>query len=991
MKTIYRKLLFLLLLLPFCAMAQNKVEGTVVDYTSGQPIPGVNVKIEGGSGGASTGFDGKFQLSNVKPTDVLNISYMGYTTRTIVVGNQTTLTIKLQEDSNQLKEVVVQVGYGSVKKKDATGAVTVLNAKEFNKGLNVTAENLITGRISGVSVTGGGAPGARANIRIRGGSSLNASNDPLIVVDGLPLSNSTPDGTTSVLSSIDPNDIESFTVLKDASAAAIYGSRAANGVIVITTKKGSRDGIKVNFNSTTGISTIADKIDVLSADEFRALINEKGSPAQKAKLGTANTDWQDEIFHNVMTSDNNIAVTGALFKTLPTRVSVGYTHTPGILNNTSFQRTTTSLSINPTFFENHLKIDLNANMSFGKNQFQDETAVISNAIIFDPTQPVRQEGSRYNGYFEWLEANGDIVSLAVKNPVAQIDMNNRRSESTRKWGNLRLDYKLHFFEDIRAIVEVGFDKFNSDGFDATSNNAVTGYQPYAFSDSRYVNLGNYRTYTDERTNSNLNTYLNYVKEFNKIKVDLTAGYNYQMFKREAYTSGETTQPNPAEDVTTDPDINLQSFFGRLNLGYDSRYLLTLSYRRDGTSRFSEDNRWGDFGSAAFAWNIAEESFLKGNETLSALKLRVGYGVSGQQDITASYDYLKRVTLGTPNSNYVFGSTAYRVARTEGYNKDIKWEDTGEFNIGLDFGFLSNRINGTLNYFDKESNDLLANIAYPDGANIRNAGFSNIGTVSTNGLEFNVNADVIKNDNFRWNIAFNTTYIKQEITDLGFTVPEFQGYMTGDNIAGGTGNRIKINTVGFAPSSFYVYEQLYDENHRPIQGAYVDRNGDGTISPEDRYRYHKPAANYTFGLFSTFNYKKLDLTMSWRAATGNYVFDNISSDKGYLQAPLRRDSDLVNITTDYYNTGFTFEDNGTQRYASDYFIKDASFIKLDNITLGYTLEKSTLKFATLRFSLGVQNALVFSKYNGLDPESFSGVDGAVYPRARTFILGVNANF
>jgi TonB-dependent starch-binding outer membrane protein SusC len=991
MKTIYKKLLFLVLLLPFCAMAQNKFEGKVLDIASGQPIPGVNVKIEGTSIGASTDFDGKFQLNNVKPTDVLNVSFMGYTTRTIEVGNQTSITIKLQEDSNQLKEVVVQVGYGSVKKKDATGAVTVLGAKDFNKGLNVTAENLITGRIAGVSVTGGGAPGARANIRIRGGSSLNASNDPLIVLDGLPLSNSTPDGTTSVLSTIDPNDIESFTILKDASAAAIYGSRAANGVIVITTKKGTRDGLKVSFNSTTGVSTIANKVDVMSADQFRALVNEKGNANQKALLGTANTDWQDEIFSNVITTDNNISASGSLFKTLPTRLSVGHTYTPGILNNTSLQRTTTSLSLNPTFFDNHLKVDLNANISFGKNQFQDEGTVIGSAIGFDPTQSVYQAGSRYNGYFEWLEANGNVNLLAAKNPVARLNENDRRSTTDRKWGNLRLDYKLHFFEDIRAVVELGIDKFNSDGYDRTSTNTITGFQPNIFTSGSWVNLGNYRTYTDERTNSNLNTYLNYTKELGKIKVDLTGGYNYQLFERVGYTSGETTQPNPAEDIITDPDINLQSFFGRLNLGYDSRYLLTLSYRRDGTSRFSEDNRWGDFGSAAFAWNIAEESFLKGNETLSALKLRVGYGVSGQQDISASYDYLKRVTLGTPNSNYVFGSTAYRVARTEGYNNDIKWEETSEFNIGLDFGFLNNRINGTINYFDKKSNDLLADIAYPDGANLRNSGFSNIGTVSTKGIEFNVNADIIKTDSFRWNVAFNTTYLNQEITDLGITVPGFQGYLTGDNIAGGTGNRIKINTVGFAPSSFYVYEQLYDSNKRPIQGAYVDRNGDGKISVDDKYRYHKPNANYTFGLFSTFNYKSFDLTMNWRAATGNYIFDNISSDRGYLQAGLRRDTDLANITTDYYNTGFNFEDNGTQRLFSDYFIKDASFIKLDNVTFGYTMSKSILKAASLRFSLGVQNALVFSNYKGIDPESFSGVDGAVYPRARTFILGINANF
>ena len=457
MKTIYKKLLFLLLLLPFSILAQNTVTGSVVEKATGQPIPGANVNIQGAANGVSTDFDGKYKLSNVKKGDKIVFSFIGLRTVTLTYDGQATLNASLDEDSNELKEVVVQVGYGSVKKKDATGAVTVLGSKDFNKGLNVTSENLITGRVAGVSVTGGGAPGAKANIRIRGGSSLNASNEPLIVVDGLPLSNATADGTTSVLSTIDPNDIETFTILKDASASAIYGSRAANGVIVITTKKGTKGGVKVSFNSQTGISTVAKKIDVLSADEFRTLVNTNGSAAQKAKLGTANTDWQDEIFNDVITTDNNISVSGSLFEKLPTRLSVGNTNTPGILKNTSFERTTTSLSLNPVLFDNHLKIDLNGNLSFGKNQFQDEGNVIGSAIGFDPTQSVYQAGSRYGGYFEWLEANGDVNLLAAKNPVARINQNNRRSTSTRKWGNARIDYKMHFLEELRAVAEIGID------------------------------------------------------------------------------------------------------------------------------------------------------------------------------------------------------------------------------------------------------------------------------------------------------------------------------------------------------------------------------------------------------------------------------------------------------------------------------------------------------------------------------------------------------
>ncbi|GEP51596.1 SusC/RagA family TonB-linked outer membrane protein [Flavobacterium noncentrifugens] len=994
MKTIYNKLLFLFLLLPFSVLAQSTLTGTVLDGTSKQPLPGVNVVVQGSATGTQTDFDGKFQLANVKKGDVVVFSYLGYTNSTITYSGQTNLSINLAEESNQLQEVVVQVGYGTVKKKDATGAVTAISSKDFNKGLNVTSESLISGRISGVNVTTGGAPGAKADIRIRGGSSLNASNDPLIVIDGLPMSNATPSGMTGILSTLNPDDIESFTVLKDASASAIYGSRAANGVIVITTKKGSK-GLKVSFNSQTSISVVNKMVDVLSADEFRKFVTERGTTAQIAAMGTASTDWQKEIFRDAIATNNNISASGSLFDRVPVRLSVGNTATPGVLRNTNFERTTTSLALNPTFFDNHLKIDISGNIAFGKNQFQDEGAVIGSAIAFDPTQSVYDSSSRYGGYFEWLEANGDVALLPAKNPVARLNQNDRRATSTRKWGNIRLDYQLPFFEALRAVVEGGIDKINSSGFETNSTTSINGYQPIAFSAASaskpWEDLGDYSSYTDDRQNKNLNAYLNYVKDFGKFRVDVTGGYNYQLFQREGFSSGATIRPNPQSDVTTDPDINLQSYFGRVNLGYNSKYLLTVNYRRDGTSRFSEENRWGNFAGGALAWNISEESFLKGNKTISALKLRVGYGETGQQDISAQYDYLRRVTLGGPSSNYIFGPYSYRVARTEGYNQNIKWEELKETNVGVDYGFLNNRITGSINYFDKKSSDLLADIAYPDGANLRNSGFANIGSLETKGVEFSINSDVIKTENLNWNVAFNTTYIDQKITDLGITVPGFTGYETGDNISGGSGNKIKINTVDYAPSAFYVYEQVYDQNHRPIQGVYVDRNGDGVINVDDKYRYKKPAADYTFGLFSTLNYKQLDFTMSWRASLGNYVYDNVSSDHGYANAALTRQNDLANITTDYFNTGFTFQDNGTSSYLSDYYVKNASFIKLDNVTLGYTLNKSLLKSVSLRFSAGVQNVLTITKYDGIDPERFSGVDGSIYPRARTYIFGVNANF
>jgi len=990
MKTIYKKLLILVLLLPFSILAQNTITGIVLDKASGQPIPGVNVNVQGAASGSSTDFDGKYQLPNVKRGDKILFSFIGYTNTTVEYLEQRTVNVSLVEDANQLNEVVIQVGYGTVKKKDATGAVSQIAEKDFNKGINITPESLISGRIAGVNVTGGGAPGAKADIRIRGGSSLNASNEPLIVLDGLPLSNAVPSGATSILSTIDPNDIESFTVLKDASAAAIYGSRAANGVIVITTKKGTKGKVKVSFSSQVAVNTVENTVDVLSADQFRALVNERGTTAQRALLGNANTNWQDEIFNSSLTTNNNISVSGALFDKLPVRLSVGNVDNPGILKNTSFERTTTSISLNPVLFDNHLKIDVSGNLSFGKNRFQDEGAIIGSAIGFDPTQPVFQANSRYGGYYEWLEPNGNVPLLPARNPVARLNQDERRATSTRKWGNVSLDYKFHFFEDLRVVAEAGIDRFDSSGFTEVSTQSILGFQPRTFTEANYVNLGNYSSYTDALQNKNLNAYFNYIKNFGKLRVDATAGYNYQLFEKERYQSGEIRQPNPNEDVITDPDINLQSYFGRLNLGFDSRYLLTVNYRRDGTSRFSEQNRWGNFAGAALAWNVAEESFLKDNSTISTLKLRVGYGTTGQQDISAQYDYLRRVTLGTINSQYIFGNTVFATARPEGYNENIKWEELTEINLGIDYGFFNNRITGSVNYFDKESTDLLADIAVPDGANLRNQGFFNVGAVRTKGVEFSIESDIVKNDNLTWNVAFNTTFIEQKISNLGITVPGFQGYLAGDNIAGGSGNKIQVNSVGFTPNSFLVYEQLYDSNKRPIQGAYADRNQDGKIDAGDRYRYRKPAPDYTFGLFSTLNYKKFDLTMNWRASLGNYIFDNVSSNLGYLDAGLRRQTDLSNVSADYFNTGFTFEDNGTQRYLSNYFVKDASFIKLDNVTVGYTFDKSLLRVATLRLTAAVQNVLILTKYDGLDPERFNGIDNNVYPRARTFLLGVNLN-
>ncbi len=985
MKTIFTKLFLLVLLLPFCAFAQQSVRGTVLDEM-GMPLPGVNVVVEGTSNGTSTDLDGRFALSNVNSGDRLVFSFIGFATVTMDYSGQAELSVTMTEDVNQLDEVVVQVGYGAVRKRDATGAVEVVGEEDFNRGMNVTAENLLNGRVSGLTITTGGAPGASSVIRIRGGSSLNASNDPLIVIDGLPIDNNLVGGSTSILASLNPNDIESFSVLKDASATAIYGSRASNGVIIITTKKGSRGGLDVQFNSITTYNTLARKVDVLSADEFRAVANTPGvaTAAQLALLGDANTDWQDEIFENTFTVDNNLSVRGNLFNVMPARLSVGYTNVPGLLKTGEFQRTTTSVALNPSFFDNHLRINLNANISWQDNRFADEGA-IGNAIRFDPTQPVYDADSYFGGYFEWLEADGDRVAVgAPHNPVSLLEQRRNVTDNRRIYGNIQFDYKMHFFEDLRAVLNLGFDEQTGSGTNTLAPFSPQGYITGNYSVGTYENFGSYNYFWDERQNKLLDAYLVYTKEIGALNIDLTGGYSYQFFKGESFSTGNIYDPNSEADVFTRPDVNLQSYFGRLNLGFDEKYLLTVNYRRDGTSRFSKRNRWGNFPGAALAWRISEEDFLVNNRYISNLKLRLGWGVTGQQDIAAAYGYIPTYTTGTTQAQYQFGNVFVPVGRPQGYNEQLKWEETTTKNIGLDFGFFSNRLTGSVELYEKKSKDLLASVPFPDGSNLTNEFWANFGDLTSKGFELSLNYDVVRGQDFNWNANFNMTYNDREITSLANGVSNPVG-----DIEGGGGNRIQIHSVGYHPNAFYVYEQVYDAAGRPVEGVYVDRNQDGVISTDDLYRYKKPDADYTFGFMTNMSYKKFDFSMAWRANLGNYNFNNTASNSGFLQAGIRYPDVVSNLHSDYLNTGFLLE--GNNRVFSDYYVQNASFLKLDNVTLGYTFNELIGDDSKMRVFFGVQNVLTITDYDGIDPEVFGGIDRTIYPRARMYMLGFNLDF
>ena len=952
MKTIYKKLLFLFLLLPFSVLAQSTLSGVVLDKSSGQPLPGVNVVVSGASKGAATDLDGKFQLSKVVKGDKIVFSFIGFKSQTIVYSNQTSITVSLEEDANLLSEVVVQVGYGSVKKKDATGSITTITTKDFNKGANVTAENLLNGRVAGLTINTSGAPGSGSQIRIRGGASLNASNDPLIVIDGLPIDNKGSVGATSIISSLNPATIESITVLKDASATAIYGSRASNGVIIITTKKGGKN-LEVEYNVQLGIGRKANQISVFSASDYRNIVQVRQNQLLAAdpttgvnllnSLGTANTNWQDEIYRTSEMVDQSLSVKGNLFNKIPSRLTIGKTFQEGLRLTNQFERNTVGLAMNPSFLKDHLKVRLNANYSNEKNRFAE--GVEGSAIRFDPTQPVyNPANTNYGGYFEYTATpNGLPVVNAPWNPVAQLMQTHDHGTYRRTFGNLELDYKLPFLPALRAVVNVGYDNSTGDRMKTVDFN------------SRAAFINNVRRGVNEN-------------------------------QTESYNSFNVLNPNSeAPDVNKPGDQVLVSFFGRTNLTFKDKYLMTLTYRRDGSSVFSPENRWGNFPSAALAWKMKEETFLKDSKVFSDLKLRLGWGVTGQQDMgDANFLYLEPYSIGNSNSQYVFGTTPTSLAVPTFRNVNIKWEETTTANVGIDFGFFNNRLTGSVEGFYKKSQNLLSYAAISDGSNFSNAGFQNIGTLSSKGVELTLNADIIKTNDFSWNVNFNVTKFERRIDELALN----SDILTG-GIGGGTGGTIQIHSQGYTPNSFYVFKQLYDVSGMPIQGAYADLNGDGIVNNSDRYIKYNGDPDATFGFASNFNYKNFDFSFNLRASLGNHIYNNINSVSAYYSL-VQNNTVLGNIPTSVLDTNFIQPGSlGTQ---SDIYIENASFLRMDNITFGYSFPKWLDGKASLRISAGVQNAFVITKYSGLDPEiTNNGIDNTIYPRPRTLLFGANIKF
>lgn len=961
------------------------------------PIIGANVIVKGTTNGTITDFDGNFLL-NANKGDIIIISFIGY--RSQEAQAAASMNIILKDDTELLDEVVV-IGYGSVKKDDLSGSVVAIKAEEMNKGAVTSPQELIMGKVPGLSVSqGDGAPGAGSTIRIRGGASLNASNDPLIVIDGIPVSNDAAPGTPNALATINPNDIETFTVLKDASATAIYGSRASNGVIIIQTKKGTQDKIKVSYSGTFTAKDPYKRIETLDAQSFREVMQAQypEGTAQSADIQrilnvypNQSTDWQDAIYQTGLSTDQNIGIAGkAGF--MPFRISLGYNTEKGTLKTSKYERYTGAVNLSPKFFDNHLSVDINVKGTINKNRFADSGAVGA-AAFFDPTKPIYDEENRYNGYWNWGIVQGAQADLATQNPLSLLYDRNNHGTTKRSLGNIQLDYKIHGLEDLHANLNLGYDVAKTTGRNFVNSNSVQSSL-----DKTFTGLGQGNTWNNLRRNHLLDFYMNYAKNIESIKsnFDIMAGYSWQHFY---YANHDITYSNPTEDLgakegyTYDENERhyirddhrripyenyLISFFGRLNYNFMDRYLLTATLRRDGSSRFSENNRWGLFPSAALAWTISNEPFMKATENvLSKLKLRLGYGVTGQQEI-GDYQYITSYSFSTnPNTTYL-GTT---LLKPNGYSPDLKWEQTTTYNVAIDFGFLNNRINGSIEYYQKHTKDLLNTISAAAGTNFINLITANVGKMKNKGVEANVNAIAIQSKDFTWEVGYNITWNDSKITKLTTTFnPDYQGIDAGTN---------QKHQVGEMPGTFYLYQQVYDENGKPIQNAFVDRNNDGQITEADRYLTHKsPMAKVYMGFSSQFSYKKWDLGFNLRANFGNYVYNGVASGnstsnnyggKGFI----------TNLYNGFQDTGFTLL-NTSEQMASDYFLENASFLKMDNLTLGYSFQNLFAAKLSGRISASVQNVFTISKYSGLDPEC-GAIDSNIWPRPRTYTIGLNLNF
>ena len=1013
------------LLLTVSSFAQtNAIKGHVKD-ASGEPVMGATITVNGKAVGI-TDMDGNFSVDAAPGTN-LTFTYLGMTPQTVKASKE--MSITLQDDSKSLNEVVV-IGYGVAKKSDLTGSVTAIKPDSKNKGVVVNAQDMLTGKVAGVNITSNdGTPGGGAKIRVRGGSSLNASNDPLIVIDGLAMDNDGVKGLSNLLSVVNPQDIESFSVLKDASATAIYGSRGSNGVIIITTKKG-RKGQKptVSYSGSVTISEKKNTVDVLSADEFRATVEKlygKDSEAYSA-MGTANTNWQDLIYRTAISHDHNITVSGAA-KSLPYRVSVGYTDQQGIVKTSDFKRATASLNLNPSFFQDHLTLNLNAKGMYARTLYTDGS-VVSSAVRMDPTQDpynftseyhknqlrdkdgnslLDQTLKNYGGYFQWSKKAeyGDNTwpftfdsTTQMPNPLSLLDQGSQIAHSRSFIGSADIDYKVHGFEDLRLHATLGAD-------------ISKGRQSQSFATS-CTNALYYGSYGGEeilKRNLSLSAYAQYYKDFNKIHhFDIMAGYEWQHFwrsKNNDYVGYYPETNNDASLAGTErphtpysekSESYLVSFFGRANYTLLDRYFLTATVRDDGSSRFKE--HWAWFPSFAFAWKANEEAFLKNANWLSDLKLRLGYGKTGQQaGSIGDYEWIPSYAISTGTNGFYPVTGTGELYRPNNYRPDLKWETTTTYNVGLDWGIMDQRLSGSVDWYYRKTTDLLNYAPLPSMAGYKNQAWQNIGSLKNTGVEAAITWRAIQTKDWFWTMTYNFTYNKNEITDLnGVSENGAPVVNTNIKVGDGSGAYLQANQVGYAMNSYYVYQQVYDKNGKPIENCVVDRNGDGKINESDKYLYKSPAAPVTMGFSSRLEYKNWDFGFSLRASLGNYVYNNVEQGMSNMNT-----GEWFSNSLKYFSNRLksTVERNW-QTYEitsklSDYYVKNASFLKCDNITLGYSFnnlfKSSGWHGLSGRAYATASNVFTITNYDGLDPEVGDGYDNNLYPRPFSVVVGLSLNF
>ncbi len=1005
------------LILSATAFAQQiTVNGHVKDAT-GEDVIGATVRVVGTQTGTVTDFDGNFTIK-ANQGDQISVSFIGYQDAVVAAAPQ--VEVLLQDDAALSLNEVVVIGYGVAKKNDLTGSVTAIKPDEKNHGLITNAQEMMQGKIAGVNITsGGGTPGGGATIRIRGGSSLNASNDPLIVIDGLAMDNQGIKGAANPLTMVNPNDIESFTVLKDASATAIYGSRGSNGVIIITTKKG-RKGMapKVSYNGNVSYSVKKKTLDVLDADEYRSFIKSYyGADSEAASLlGNANTNWQDEIFHPAVSSDHNVTVQGGI-SNMPYRISVGYTDQNGILKTSNFQRTTASVTLNPSLLQDHLTFNINGKFMYAHNRYANGDA-IGDATRMDPTQPIYSSDSKYknyHGYWQWLDSGASLKDEnyttmwnrnTVANPLSRLYEKNDRANSYDYMGNIEADYKIHGFEDLRLHANASGDWANG--------TQDTDYANWGPSNFYYGNSG----YTYERKyNLTFSAYAQYYKDFLKTQhFDIMAGYEWSHTKYwgDSFYAGiypkTTNQVITHDDGSTEPaagkpyngstsiwksESYLVSFFGRANYIAFDRYMITATVRRDGSSRFKE--HWATFPSVALGWKINEEAFLKNVKWMDELKLRLGWGKTGQQDGIGDYNYFATYNVNTTNVNgrypLIGVNDSGLLYRPDAYNPDLKWETTTTWNAGLDWSLFNNRVSGSVDYYYRKTTDLINDASVSAGSNFRNMVRSNIGSLENRGIEASLTVRPVQTEDWQWEVTANFTYNKNKITEL---TGESSLVMTG-GISSGTGNQCQAHSVGYPHNSFYVFQQVYDQNGLPLEGVYVDRNADGVINDSDRYFYKSPDAPYTAGLSSRLQFKNWDFGFGLRASFDNYVFWD--KEAGYSNVSKRYDSSfgyLQNVIPGAVQRNWSTYDHAL----SDYFVHNGSFLKCDNITLGYSFDNlfkgGNYSGLSGRIYASATNVFTITKYEGIDPEVFPdkdhwGIDNNMYPRPFTVQVGLNLNF